>query len=135
MLTAPPGDVMPGEKKILVVDDDSLVLGSVAAALEGAGFQVWTTDSGEKAVELAGRIKPDVVVADFRMPGMDGVSLLRRLKQDIARIPRMVIYSASPPVDQLAESMSGVLWVSKAAGHEALLEALQVGSEGIGNSE
>ena len=47
----------------------------------------------------------------------------------------MVIYSASPPVDQLAESMSGVLWVSKAAGHEALLEALQVGSEGIGNSE
>jgi CheY-like chemotaxis protein len=80
-------------------------------------------------------MEPDVVVADLRMPGMDGVSLLGRLKQDIERIPRMVIYSASPPIDQLAESMRGVLWVSKAAGHEGLLEALQAGSKGSGDSE
>ncbi|MEJ2237901.1 MAG: response regulator [Gemmatimonadales bacterium] len=125
---------MPGEKKVLVVDDDSLVLDSVAAALEGAGFQVLTADSAEKALELAGRVEPDVVVADLKMPGMDGVSLLGRLKEDIAPTPRMVIYSASQPPDQSAESMRGVLWVSKAAGHETLLEALQAAPKGSGDS-
>lgn len=126
---------MPGKMKILLVDDDSLVLDSVAAALKGAGFEVSTTDSAEKALELAGRMEPDVVVADLKMPGMDGVSLLGRLRHVTERIPRMVIYSASPAVDQQDESMRGVLWVSKTAGHEALLEALQAGSEGSGDPE
>ena len=108
---------------VLVVDDDRLILASVAAALEGVGFRVWTTDSGEKAVELAGRIRPDVVVTDIRMPGMDGLALLDRLAHESVPSARTaIIYSATPP-DADAQP-AGAQWIPKASGHAALIDAL-----------
>jgi CheY-like chemotaxis protein len=126
--------MMPKDKKVLVVDDDSLLLASVAAALERAGFRVWTADSGVIAVGLASEIDFDVVVADMRMPGMDGLSLFNRLVRIVPRIPRMVIYSATPPVDLSAIQSKGVSWVSKAQGHHTLVEVLQVEQEEQGVS-
>ncbi len=118
---------MAAHRSILVVDDDRLVLGSVAAALEAAGFRVWTTDSAEEAVRLATRLQPDVVVTDLRMPGRDGMTLLEQLKRGADQVPRMVIYSATPPADVEERRMREVLWISKASGHAALLDALREG--------
>ncbi len=113
-------------RKILVVDDNRLVLVGVATALEAEGFRVWTTDSPVEAVELAGQVQPDVVVTDMRMPSMDGVSLLERLKDVTPKMPQMLIYSATmPPADRVMERMPGVTWVSKTADHQALLDVLE----------
>lgn len=115
---------MPARAKILVVDDDRLVLGSVAAALREAGFQVWTAEEGGQAVRLASRVQPDIVVTDLRMPGMDGVSLLQEVGGVADRAPRMVIYSATPPTDRASAALREVLWIAKASGHQALVHAL-----------
>jgi len=110
---------------VLVVDDDRLILASVAAALEAAGFRVWTTDSGEEAVRLAGRLRPDAVVTDLRMPGMDGIALLDRLADDAPPAPRTtIIYSALPPSADDPARLHGARWVPKASGHAALIDVL-----------
>ncbi len=118
-------------KKILLVDDDRLVLGSVAAKLEAAGYRVWMTDSAIEAVELAKQVQPNVVVTDLRMPAMDGVALLRQLKRCARGAPRLCIYTAAPRPDQFIQQMEGVLWISKTTGHRALLSALEVGTTSV----
>lgn len=118
---------MPARAKILVVDDDRLVLGSVAAALRDARYQVWTAERGDEAMRLVVDVEPDVVVTDYRMPGMDGVSLLEQVERAANRTPRMVIYSATPPNDTARPVPRDVQWIIKVAGHEPLLDALLQG--------
>ncbi len=118
---------MPARAKILVVDDDRLVLGSVAAALRDARYQVWTAERGDEAMRLVVDVEPDVVVTDYRMPGMDGVSLLEQVARAANRTPRMVIYSATPPADTVRPVPRDVQWIVKVAGHEPLLDALLQG--------
>ncbi len=112
-------------KRILLIDDDRLVLESVRSALEAAGHRVWVTDSAERALALADALEPDVVVTDYRMPALDGVSLTRELMTR-ERTPRMVIYSAEPrPRGRTFGGRCGVTWVAKSSGHTALLETLE----------
>jgi DNA-binding response OmpR family regulator len=118
---------MPARAKILVVDDDRLVLGSVAAALRDARYRVWTADRGDEAVRIAVEVQPDIVVTDLRMPGMDGVALLEQVERAADPTPRMVIYSATPPTDYMRPVPRKVLWIVKASGHVPLLDALQRG--------
>jgi CheY-like chemotaxis protein len=111
-------------KKIVLVDDDRLVLQSVSALLSSSGYLVWATESTEEAVDLTRTIEPDVLVTDYRMPLMDGVSLLERVKE-LAVVPLMLVYSATPPPgERLAQRLPGVYWVAKTAGHGALLGRL-----------
>jgi len=112
------------------VDDDRLVLQSVSDALEASGFEVRATDSTERAVELIREVEPDAVVTDYRMPGMDGVSLLERVKE-LTAVRLMVVYSATPPPrGRLTRRMQEVHWVAKSTGHEALLGKLNEMLEG-----
>jgi len=66
--------------KILVVDDESSIRDSLREWLRGLGYDVAVAEDGAKALELAARDEPDVVIADLVMPGMDGIELTRRLK-------------------------------------------------------
>ncbi len=75
-----------------MVDDDRLVLLSVSDALEASGYEVWATDSTEEALALTAEVEPDVLVTDYRMPGIDGVSLLLRVRE-LAAVPLMLVYS------------------------------------------
>ena len=64
-----------GSVHILVVDDDRLVLASLARGLRNAGYRVSEASNGEDALEIAARDRPDLALLDVRMPGMDGVEL------------------------------------------------------------
>lgn len=111
-------------RTVLIVDDDALVLAGTAAALEAVGFHVWTTGSGEDAIALFDRIRPDVLVTDLRLPGMDGLSLLDRLAGRAGAVPiRSIIYSAAPPPAPSA-CPSTVRWIPKAPGHQGLIDVL-----------
>jgi len=67
--------------RILVVDDEVMVLEYLERALTRVGHNVQTAESGEQALERIERSLPDVVLCDIRMPGIDGMEVLRRLKQ------------------------------------------------------
>ncbi len=112
-------------KKILLVDDDPLVLRSLEASLRASGYEVWGADSAERAVALAAEAAPDAVVTDYRMPGMDGVALLERLAERSTGMV-MVVYSAgAQPQARSRGRLKGVHWVAKSADHAALLERLR----------
>ena len=81
--------------KVLVIDDESLILMSTEMVLESEGMEVLTAASGEEGLAKAASEKPDVVLLDIMMPGMDGWEVLRRLKEsaETAGIP-VVVFTA-----------------------------------------
>jgi len=67
--------------RILVVDDNPDVAESLVMILEGLAREIRTAHSGPKALEIAPKFKPDVILCDIGMPGMDGFETARRLRQ------------------------------------------------------
>ena len=88
-------------KKILVVDDDPFILAVVEKFLKLKGFQVVTTTDPELAFRLAEKEKPDLLISDVAMPGVDGFTLLRSLKQDsiTKHIPLMLLTATDKIAD------------------------------------
>ena len=72
-------------KKILLVDDDNDILTSMQAAFEPTGAVVETASNGNKAVELAEKNDPDVVVLDMMLPGRSGFLVLEKIKAKKAK--------------------------------------------------
>jgi DNA-binding response OmpR family regulator len=67
--------------RILLVDDDALLRRSLAFSLEQGGFRVHTAASAEEALAVAARERPDLVLLDIGLPGMDGLEALRRFRE------------------------------------------------------
>ena len=69
-------------KSVLVVDDDPDILSTVRMAFEAAGAKVTTANDGNKAVDFARRIDPDLIVLDMMMPRRSGFLVMETLKPD-----------------------------------------------------
>lgn len=88
--------------KILVIDDDPAVRGAFKLILEEDGFSVREAEDGLKGIELAKAERPDLVFLDLRMPGIDGVETLRRLKTFDGTLNVYIVTAfASDYLDQL----------------------------------
>lgn len=70
-------------KHILVVDDDALLRRSLSLQLEQAGYRASTAASAEDALALARRDRPDLILLDIGLPGMDGLEAIRQLHQSM----------------------------------------------------
>ncbi len=81
------------KKRILLVDDQPKVLKFLEIDLKLHGFEVLTTTSGEEALELIKSKKPDVMLLDIIMPGMDGFEVLKQLRA-FSQLP-VIAFSAS----------------------------------------
>ena len=75
-------DPDPRRPTILIVDDSTDILEAYAELLRGNRLQPITASSGESALELAFRLRPDAIVIDMWMPGMDGFETVRALRAD-----------------------------------------------------
>ena len=82
--TSAPAQALQG-KRVLLVDDDNDILTSMQAAFEPTGAVVETASNGNKAVELAERNQPDLIVLDMMLPGRSGFLVLEKIK---AKKPR-----------------------------------------------
>jgi two-component system cell cycle response regulator DivK len=71
-------------KRILVVEDNPRNLKLVRVLLEGEGYEVLETGHGERVVHLARSWRPDLILMDIQLPGMDGLAATRELKADPA---------------------------------------------------
>lgn len=68
--------------KILIVDDESTIAQTVRAYLEPDGFSVLTASDGITALQTVRTFSPDLIVLDVMLPGMDGIEVLRRVRQE-----------------------------------------------------
>jgi two-component system phosphate regulon response regulator PhoB len=69
-------------KKILIVDDSKEIRHLVKTTLEMNDYKVIEAPDGDKAVEIARKLKPDIIIMDLMMPGMDGIEATRLLTSD-----------------------------------------------------
>ena len=88
------------KKLVLVVDDQPQVLKFIEIDLKLRGFNVLTTVSGEKALNLVNAMKPDIILLDMVMPGTDGFEVLNKLRA-FTDLP-VIAFSASPGNQDLA---------------------------------
>lgn len=72
---------MPTET-LLIVDDDRIILFSLAEGLRAAGYTVIEASSGERAIEMCGDITPDLAILDMRMRGLSGLDVAKWLKEN-----------------------------------------------------
>src|SRR3989338_4941215 len=83
-------------KHIVVVDDDVDAVNVVKLRLESSGYQV-TTTMGEQALSDLRKCKPDLILLDVMMPGLDGFAVIRELKRDpdLTKVP-VIVFSGKP---------------------------------------
>jgi len=82
---------MGENKKVLVVDDDPEILNMIAEALPQAGCEVLVAHDGREALELFRVERPPLVVADLKMPKLDGVALMKAIKDTSPRTEILIV--------------------------------------------
>jgi two-component system response regulator ChvI len=85
---------------IALVDDDRNILASVSIALEAEGYRIQTYTDGASALEGLKAAPPDLAILDIKMPRMDGMELLRRLRQK-SEMPVIFLTSKDEEIDEL----------------------------------
>ncbi len=88
------------QKSIALVDDDQNILTSISIALEAEGFAVRTYSDSEEALDAIIAKPTDLAVLDIKMPRMDGIELLNRMRQQI-QIPVIFLTSKDEEVDEM----------------------------------
>ena len=119
---------------ILVVDDEPDILMVVQMILRGCGHQILEASTGEMALQLLEHQNPDAVLLDVRLPGIDGLEVLERLrKASIHSVLPVIMLSASsgPSLVERASGLGCSGFVAKPFDPEALIrtlnEALEAG--------
>lgn len=81
------------KKTILIVDDEPYVIDSVKSELESTGFNVVVANNGQDALELAKKVRPDLILLDILMPKISGLEVCSRLRDDFltSRIPIVIL--------------------------------------------
>ncbi len=90
------------EVSILIVDDSPTEVHILRGVLEKAGCTVFTAESGEEGVEEAKRLKPDLILMDVVMPGLNGFQATRQLSRDdeTASIPVILVTTKDQETDR-----------------------------------
>ena len=111
--------------KIALVDDDRNILTSVSMTLEAEGFEVETYNDGQSALDAFEKRLPDMAVLDIKMPRMDGMDLLQRLRQKTS-MPVIFLTSKDDEVDEvLGLQMGADDYIKKPFSQRLLLERIR----------
>jgi two-component system response regulator ChvI len=111
--------------KIALVDDDRNILTSVSICLEAEGFEVETYNDGQSALDAFNRRMPDMAVLDMKMPRMDGMELLQRLRQK-TQMPIIFLTSKDDEIDEvLGLRMGADDYVKKPFSQRLLVERIR----------
>jgi len=114
-------------KKILVIDDHEPMRRNIQMILEMEGFKPLSAEGGRTGLELARREKPDLILCDITMPGMDGYAVLHALRQDqeIGTTPFIFLTARGEKIDvRVGMNYGADDYLTKPVGHEELLAAI-----------
>ncbi|OXY80443.1 sigma 54-interacting transcriptional regulator [Oceanimonas doudoroffii] len=112
---------MKRKARILLVDDDASLLKLLGLRLKSEGFEVATATSGAEALEWLERERPDLVLSDLRMDGMDGLALFDRIQRQHVGLPVVIMTAHGSITDAVSATRSGVFgFLTKPIDKEAL---------------
>jgi two-component system response regulator ChvI len=111
---------------IALVDDDKNILASVTMLLEQEGYQVKSFSDPAAALTALAGAPPDLAILDIKMPRMDGLELLRRLRQGAADLPVIFLTSKDEEIDELMGLNAGADdYIRKPFSQRLLLERVR----------
>lgn len=115
----------PTTGRVLVVDDDDVVAQGYRRLLRSRGFSAESAESGPRALSLLGDRDFDVLLADFAMPGMNGIELLRRVRQQDLDMP-VVLITGAPGLESAIEAVEhgAMRYLLKPVDHDLLVTTL-----------
>ncbi|MCF7878678.1 MAG: response regulator [Candidatus Omnitrophica bacterium] len=103
-------------KKILIVDDEPDILKIVIFRLKGKGYQTISARSGENALQLLAGNRPDLIILDLRLPGINGDEVCRKIKADekLKDIPVILLTaSTGQDIEKLSKEIGAVDFIRK----------------------
>lgn len=111
----------PDSKTILIVEDDSAIRQGLEIFLRKIGYRTESAENGQVGLKLAGDSQVDLIIADIRMPVLDGLKMLHQLKMDqsLKGIP-VIMLSASPGDQRSALDAGAVRFIRKPFDHRLL---------------
>ncbi|GAB1484078.1 response regulator [Treponema sp.] len=116
-------------KKVLVVDDSAAIRQSITYVLEQGGYEVTEAKDGMDALSvLSGMGVPDLIITDVNMPNMDGISFIRKVREDIKYkyLPIIVLTTESQGSKMTEGKEAGATgWIVKPFSSEKLLSVVK----------
>jgi two-component system, NtrC family, response regulator GlrR len=114
-------------KRVLLVDDDADVLEGMRMSLEALlpEVQVLSATSGPSALDAIQRERPDVLVTDYRMPGMDGLELTRRTLASWPTLPIIMVSAFGHEVEEAARQANVRAFIPKPFDPQELASAVE----------
>jgi len=88
--------------KILIVDDEADFLRLISERIESWGYHAMRASDGKAAIEAVKNRRPDVVILDYLMPDMDGVAVLRKIREMDKELP-VIMFTAYPDAKAMEE--------------------------------
>lgn len=93
-------------KKILIADDEPSVVKILGMRLKANGYQVIAANDGPSTIELANQEKPDLIVLDVKMPGKNGYSVFRDIREAVCTMSIPVVFFSALPSEQAQEKVT-----------------------------
>lgn len=94
-----------GGARLVVVDDEPNIRELLSASLRFAGFDVTTASDGTEALQIVDQVRPDLLVLDILMPGLDGFGVVRRLRADGIQVP-VLFLTAKDATQDLVQGLT-----------------------------
>ncbi len=103
-------------KKILLIEDEKIMINLLRKKLTGEGYDVTIARNGEEGLETMRELKPDVVLLDIIMPKMGGFEVMQEMKKDpeLKKIPIIIVSNSGQPVElSKAKELGARDWLIK----------------------
>ena len=114
------------KNNVFLIDDDKNILTSVSILLETEGFNVKTFSDGESGLKAILKNSPDVAIVDIKMPRLDGIELLKKLRKT-SQLPVIFLTSKDTEIDELLGLKIGADdYITKPFSQKILVERIRI---------
>lgn len=91
--------------EVLIVDDEVDYLALMKERIESWGYEVLLSESGKEALGIIKEKKPDIVILDYLMPGMDGTAVLKQIRKSNKDLP-VIMFTAHPDMENIKDAQA-----------------------------
>ncbi len=120
------------DKKVLIIEDETDIREAMVEAVLEAGFEVKSATNGQEGLELALQFKPDLILLDIRMPIMNGLEMLNKLRtDDWGKTAKVIVMTAMDDVNNIAKAHQAGLKDYLIKTHTSLDELVRIVRTGV----